>query len=100
MLAATAEIEAGRYDLACVIGIEQMRNVPGKTGAEHLGVAAWSGHEYGDADYVWPRAFSDLADEYDRRYGLNYEHLMRISELNFANAKRNPNAQTMTFSLG
>src|SRR3569833_4576581 len=26
LLAATAEIEAGRYDLACVIGIEQMRN--------------------------------------------------------------------------
>ena len=94
VLAATAEIEAGRYDLACVIGIEQMRNVPGKTGAEHLGVAAWSGHEYGDADHVWPRAFSDLADEYDRRYGLKYEHLMRISEINFGNAKRNLNAQT------
>jgi acetyl-CoA acetyltransferase len=27
ILAATAEIEAGRYDLACVVGIEQMRNV-------------------------------------------------------------------------
>jgi acetyl-CoA C-acetyltransferase len=94
VLAATAEIEAGRYDLACVVGIEQMRNVPGKTAAEHLGVAAWTGHEYRDADYVWPRAFSDLADEYDKRYGLKYEHLMRIAEINFGNAKRNPNAQT------
>jgi acetyl-CoA C-acetyltransferase len=94
ILAATAEIEAGRYDLACVVGIEQMRNVPGKTAAEHLGVAAWAGHEYGDAGYVWPRAFSDLADEYDKRYGLKYEHLMRIAEINFGNAKRNPNAQT------
>jgi acetyl-CoA C-acetyltransferase len=94
LLAATAEIEAGRYGLACVVGIEQMRNVPGKAAAEHLGVAAWSGHEYDDADFVWPRAFSDLADEYDKRYGLKYEHLMRIAEINFGNAKRNPNAQT------
>jgi len=94
LLAATAEIEAGRYDLACVIGIEQMRNVPGKTAAEHLGAAAWRGHEYDDAAFVWPAAFSDLAEEYDRRYGLRYEHLMRISEINFGNARRNPNAQT------
>jgi acetyl-CoA C-acetyltransferase len=94
LLAATAEIEAGRYDLACVIGIEQMRNVPGNLAAEHLGAAAWAGHEYHDAEFVWPRAFSDLAEEYDQRYGLSYEHLMRIAEINFGNAKRNPNAQT------
>jgi acetyl-CoA C-acetyltransferase len=93
LLAATAEIEAGRYDLACVIGIEQMRNVPGKTAAEHLGAAAWRGHEYDGAAFVWPAAFSDLAEEYDRRYGLRYEHLMRIAEINFGNAQRNPNAQ-------
>jgi acetyl-CoA C-acetyltransferase len=99
LLAATAEIEAGRYDLACVVGIEQMRNVPGKTGAEHLGVAAWTGHEFGDAEFVWPRAFSDLAGEYDKRYGLKYDHLMRIAEINFGNAKRNPNAQTRGYSF-
>jgi len=94
ILAATAEIEAGRYDLACVVGIEQMRNVPGNIAAQHLGSAAWAGHEFGDAEFVWPRAFSDLAEEYDRRHGLNPAHLRRIAEINFANAKRNPNAQT------
>lgn len=99
VLAATAEIEAGRYDLACVVGIEQMRNVPGQTAAEHLGAAAWTGHEFGDAQFVWPRAFSDLADEYDRRYNLKHEHLMRISEINFGNAKRNPNAQTRGYQF-
>ena len=99
ILAATAEIEAGRYDLACVVGIEQMRNVPGKTAAQYLGAAAWNGHEFGDAEFVWPRAFSNLADEYDRRYGLKYEHLMRIAEINFSNAKRNPNAQTRGYSF-
>jgi len=99
VLAAAAEIEAGRYDLACVLGIEQMRNVPGQTAAEHLGAAAWTGQEFGDAKFLWPRAFSDVAEEYDRRHGLNYEHLMRISEINFGNAKRNPNAQTRNYSF-
>ena len=32
-LAAGAEIEAGRYGLAAVVGIEQMRNVPGDQAA-------------------------------------------------------------------
>lgn len=94
IMAAMADIESGRYDLACVIGLEQMRNVPGKQAAEHLGAAAWAGHEYGDATYVWPRAFSDLTDEYDRRYGIDPAHLGRIAEINFANARSNPNAQS------
>ncbi len=99
ILAATAEIEAGRYDLACVVGLEQMRNVSGQQAAQNLGAAAWAGHEFQDAQFVWPRAFSDLAEEYDRRYGLKYEHLMRIAEVNFANAKRNPNAQTRQWAF-
>jgi acetyl-CoA C-acetyltransferase len=100
ILAATAEIEAGRYGLAAVLGMEQMRNVPGQEAAANLGSAAWAGHEFADARYVWPRAFSDLSEEYDRRYGLDYRHLMGISEINFANAKRNPNAQTRGWKLG
>lgn len=99
ILAAMAEIEAGRYDLACVIGLEQMRNVPGQTAAQHLGAAAWAGHEFQDARFLWPRAFSDLADEYERRYGLDEAHLRRIAEINFANAKRNPNAQTRQWAF-
>jgi acetyl-CoA C-acetyltransferase len=99
ILAAAAEIEAGRYDLACVVGLEQMRNVPGQKAAENLGAAAWTGHEFTDAAFLWPRAFSDLADEYDRRFGLDQAHLTRIAEINFANAKRNPNAQTRQWSF-
>jgi acetyl-CoA C-acetyltransferase len=99
VLAAAAEIEAGRYDLACVVGIEQMRNVGAEQAAQHLGSAAWAGHEYLDTPFAWPKAFSDLADEYERRYGLDYRHLMRVSEINFANAKRNPNAQTRKWAF-
>lgn len=99
IMAAAADIEAGRYGTAAVLGIELMRNVPGKIAAEHLGTAAWAGHEYQDAVYAWPRAFSDLTDEYDRRYGIDEAHLRRISQINFDNGRRNPNAQTRNYSF-
>lgn len=98
-MAAMADIESGRYDLACVAGIELMRNVPGRQAADHLGAAAWRGAEAQDARYVWPAMFSQLAEEYDRRYGLQYDHLMEIARINFDNAKRNPHAQTRGWSF-
>ena len=97
ILAAAAEIEAGRYDLACVVGIELMRNVSGLVAAQNLGAAAYVGQEFEDATYLWPRAFSDLGEEYERRYGLNHAHLARIAEINFANGRRNPNAQSRSW---
>ncbi|MEM6817178.1 MAG: acetyl-CoA acetyltransferase [Pseudomonadota bacterium] len=99
ILAAMADIESGRYGLACVTGIELMRNVSGKTASDYLGAAAWVGEEATDVDFVWPALFSDLADEYDRRYGLKREHLAAIAQKNFANAKRNPLAQTRGWQL-
>lgn len=97
LLAAMADIESGRYGTAAVLGLEMMRNVPGETAAAHLGAAAWAGHEYQGARYVWPRAFSELTDEYDRRYGIDEAYLRRISQINFANARLNPNAQTRDY---
>jgi acetyl-CoA C-acetyltransferase len=94
LLAAAADIEAGRYDLACVLGVEQMRNVSGRQAAAYLGAAAWVGREAEGATYPWPYLFSRIGDEYDARYGLGAEHLARIAQVNFANAKQNPNAQT------
>ena len=94
-LSAAADIEAGRYGLAAVVGVEQMRNVPGQQAAEYIGAPAmWSGHECTDVTFPWPHMFSELAIEYDNRYGLKQEHLASIAKLNFANAKRNPNSQT------
>lgn len=94
-LAATAEIEAGRYGVALVLGVEQMRNVPGPTAAEYIGgPAMWAGHECTDVAFPWPHQFGLLGDEYDHRYGLRDEHLAAIARLNFENARRNPNAQT------
>ncbi len=94
VLAAMADLESRRYEMACVAGIELMRNVPGEVAAEYLGAAAWVGREALGAKYVWPAMFSELCDVYEERYGLEYTHLAEISKINFGNARNNPNAQT------
>ncbi|MEP2988155.1 MAG: acetyl-CoA acetyltransferase [Parasphingorhabdus sp.] len=100
ILAAMADLESGRYDLACVAGVELMRNVSGQQAADNLGAAIYVGEEAQDATYIWPAMFSDLAEEYDRRYGLEYDHLSEISRINFENARRNPNAQARNWEFG
>jgi acetyl-CoA C-acetyltransferase len=99
VLAGMAEIEAHRYDVALVVGVEVMRNVSGQEAAEHLGSAAWVGREATNATFPWPYLFSEIADAYAERYGLDYPHLARIAEINLTNAKRNPNSQTRTWSF-
>jgi acetyl-CoA C-acetyltransferase len=94
VMAAMADLESGRYDVALVLGVEIERNVPAVVGAGYLASAAWVGHEGQGQDYVWPFTFSEIADEYDRRYGLDDQHLRRIAAQNIANAKTNPKAQT------
>lgn len=99
ILAAMSDIQAGHYDIACVTGVEVMRNVSGHKAADHLGAAIWVGQEAQEAQYIWPAMFSDLADVYHERYGLKHEHLAEISKKNFENAKRNPNAQTRNWTF-
>ena len=93
VLAAMADIEAGRYDCALVLGVEMMRTTDALTVQQHLGAAAWVPRETEGVEYPWPALFGELGDEYERRYGLDPEHLAEIARINFANAKRNPNAQ-------
>jgi acetyl-CoA acetyltransferase len=52
-----------------------MRNVDGQRAAEHLGSAAWAGREAVAAKFPWPALFADVASVYDKRYGLDPEHL-------------------------
>jgi acetyl-CoA C-acetyltransferase len=94
MLAATAEIEAGRYDVALVVGIENMKTVDAAQGGEYLGTAAWYEREAKGVSFPFPALFGKLGDEYQKRFGLNDDYLTRISDLNFENARRNPLAQT------
>ncbi|MCC6217813.1 MAG: thiolase domain-containing protein [Polyangiaceae bacterium] len=99
LLAASAEIEAGRYGLACVVGIEQMKTVSAAEGGDFLGTAAWYELEAKGIEFPFPKLFGRLGDEYDRRYGLRDEHLARISAINYENARLNPNAQTRTWYM-
>ncbi len=99
MLSAMRDIEAGHYGVAAVLGLELMRNVDGRTGAEYLGAATWHGVENTDCEYPWPHMFDRIAQEYDARYGLRHEHLERIGEINFTNARANPNAQSRDWSF-
>src|SRR4051794_35757701 len=99
MLAAMAEIQAGWYDLACVVGIEQMKTVHATEGGDFLGTAAWYEQEAKGVEFPFPKLFGKLGDEYDRRYGLKDEHLAHIAAVNYANAKKNPEAQTRTWYM-
>jgi acetyl-CoA C-acetyltransferase len=98
-LAAIADLRSDAYDTALVLGVELEKTVPGDTAAKYLGAAAWAGHEGQDAKFMWPHAFSAVADEYDRRYGIDESHLRAIAQVNFTNARTNPNAQTRDWSV-
>ena len=98
-LTAMAEIEAGRYDCALVLGVEELKNLPGDQSSVNQNAAAWQGHEDIDCRFMWPAAFGLMAQEYERRYGLKREYLNRIAAINYGNAKRNPNAQTRKWNF-
>jgi acetyl-CoA C-acetyltransferase len=96
--AAITKIQNGDYDLAVVIGWELMKTVDSKTGGDFLGQAAYYEIEGKEIDFPFPKLFGKLADEILIKYGTNEKQFMNslamISTLNYANAKRNPLAQT------
>jgi acetyl-CoA C-acetyltransferase len=94
VLAAMAEIEAGRYDCVLVLGAEEFKNTPGDVASVNQNAASWQGREDIDCRFMWPAVFGLAAQEYERRYGLDRRYLNRIAELNYANARQNPLAQT------
>ena len=97
--AARTKIQAGDIDLAIVIGWELMKTVDSKTGGDYLGRAAYYAKEGEGIEFPFPKLFSQLADETLRKYpDLDEKRYMdalaQISVINYANAKRNPLAQT------
>jgi len=97
ILAATAEIAAGRYDVSLVVGVEQMKTVDSQQGGDFLGTAGWYEKEAKGVSYPFPALFGRLGDAYAQRYGLDDAYLTRISEINRENARRNPLAQTRSW---
>ena len=94
VLAAMAELEAGRYDCALVVGVEEQKALPGDQSSVAQNAASWQGHEGISCTFMWPAVFGLLGQEYAYRYGLDRTHLNRIAEINYGNAKSNPLAQT------
>ena len=94
ILSAMAHLQAGLYDCIAVVGVEQMKTVSPAKGGDYLGTAAWYERESKNIEFPFPKLFGKLGDVYEARYGLDDTHLARISAINYANGKRNPNAQT------
>ncbi len=98
-LAAIAYIQAEIYDLILLIGVEQMKTADPAKGGDFLGTAAWYEKECAGIKFPFPKLFGKLGDEYDKRFGLNNKHLAKIAEINYKNARKNPNAQTRNWFM-
>lgn len=95
--AAITKIKCGDYDVAVVVGWEIMKSVNSKIGGDYLGRAGYYEKEGKGIDFPFPKLFGKLADAYVDRYGDEERYmksLAKISEINYANGKKNPNAQT------
>ena len=96
--AAQTKIQTGDYDVAVVIGWELMKTVDAKAGGDFLGRAAFYDKESKGIDLPFPKLFGRLADETIEKYRIDESRYMdalaQIAVNNYANAKRNPLAQT------
>ena len=96
--AAITKIKAEEYDLAIVVGFEMMKTVDSKVGGDILGRAAYYEKEGLNVEFPFPKLFGRLADVMLEKYALSESRFMdalaMISTQNYANAKRNPLAQT------
>ena len=90
-LAAIADLRSGAYDTALVVGVELEKTVPGDTAAEHLGAAAWIGHEGADARFMWPHMFAQRRRRVRPALRPRRDATCAPSpQLNFANARSQP----------
>lgn len=96
--AAITKIKAEDYEITLVIGWELMKTVDSKACGDYLGRAAYYEEEAAGIDFPFPKLFGRLADETISKYALDekryLDNLAKISVINYANAKRNPKAQT------
>lgn len=101
--AASSKIKVGDYDVAIVLGIELMKTVDSSVGGDFLGTAAYYQKEAKGISFPFPKLFGQLADVYIQKYSLDKKrflnNLAKISNINYSNAKRNPNAQTRSWFM-
>lgn len=99
--AAHTKIRAGDIDVAIVIGLEIMKSVSSHIGGDYLGTASFYEKEAQGIEFPFPKLFGRLADHILNKYQVSekrfLDSLAEISSKNYANAKRNPNAQTRSW---
>ncbi len=95
--AAVGRIRGGDYQLAVVVGFEMMKTVDSVTCGDYLGRAANYENEAKGIEFPFPKLFGKLADSILAKYKPGKERLMsalaKIANKNYANARKNPNAQ-------
>jgi acetyl-CoA C-acetyltransferase len=103
LLAAWAELDASRYDVALVVGVEQMKTVSPSKGGEYLGTAAWYEREAEGVEFPFPKLFGRLGAEYIRRFEVPRDEYFKaqayLSDLMYRHARNNPFAQTRGWDL-
>ncbi len=101
--AGITKIRSGDYDLVIVVGWELMKTVDSKTGGDFLGRAALYEQEAKGIEFPFPKLFGKLADATISKYNLDKERYLKnlatISDINYSNAKRNPNAQARSWYM-
>jgi acetyl-CoA C-acetyltransferase len=100
VLSAAHQIMSGAHDVVLVVGAEQQKTMSPADGSDVLGAAADYHAErsiYGE--FMFPKLFARIADIYMKRYGLTERQLAQVAVKNYANAKRNPQAQTRNIDL-
>lgn len=92
LYAACDAIEAGRAQVALVVGAEKMTAVSGAEITRVLGNASYVKEEASQG-MTFPGIFAHMAQEYFARYGDHSATLAQIAAKNHANGVRNPWAQ-------
>lgn len=92
LYAACNAIEAGRSQIALVVGAEKMTNVTGAEVTRVLANCGYSG-EAGQSVGGFPGIFGQIAQQYFDAWGDQSEALARIASKNHANGVANPWAQ-------
>jgi len=95
--AAIAKIRTGDYDIVMVVGFEMMKTVGSVICGDYLGRAANYELEAKGVEFPFPKLFGKLADTILEKYKPEKKRFMAalasIANKNYANAKKNPNAQ-------
>jgi acetyl-CoA C-acetyltransferase len=95
--AAIGKIRLGDYGIVMVVGFEMMKTVNSVVCGDYLGRAANYEVEAKGVEFPFPKLFGKLADTILEKYKPNKDRFMaalaKIANKNYANARKNPNAQ-------